>query len=155
MRKPPVRLWNGFIRYFERLSREAGKEQYIVPYLMSAFPGCGDQEMRELAEWLKRRGWRPEQAQCFLPTPGTLATAMFFAGVDADGRPIAVARSDADRLRQHRILMPEARPDPRIPAKPGEWRKPFAKGRRPPAKTGRRPPPGTGRRLGSTGNRRS
>jgi uncharacterized radical SAM protein YgiQ len=106
MRKPPARVFNEFIRVFERLSRAIGKEQYLVPYLMSAFPGCGEREMRELTDWLKRRGWRPRQVQCFLPTPGTLATAMFFSGKDADGRRLEVARSDAERLRLHRILMP-------------------------------------------------
>ncbi|MDR2392033.1 MAG: YgiQ family radical SAM protein [Planctomycetota bacterium] len=113
MRKPPLRLWNEFVGRFTRLSQQTGREQYIVPYLMSAFPGGGEAEMRELASWLGRRGWKPRQVQCFLPVPGTLATAMFFAGVDADGRPIEVARSDADRLRLHRILMPETGKDPR------------------------------------------
>ncbi len=108
MRKPPVKTWNDFLKTFERLSKEAGKEQYLVPYLMSAFPGCTDDDMRELAEWLRVRGWRPQQVQCFIPTPGTVATAMYYAGVDADGNAISVAKTDADRLRQHRILMPEA-----------------------------------------------
>ena len=106
MRKPPVREWEEFLRAFDRLSRQAGKEQYVVPYLMSAFPGCGEREMRELADWLAKRRWRPRQVQCFLPAPGVLATAMFFAGMDAEGRPLEVARSDADRLRLHRLLAP-------------------------------------------------
>ncbi|MCC8190399.1 MAG: YgiQ family radical SAM protein, partial [Planctomycetes bacterium] len=112
MRKPPVKLWNGFLRAFQRLSRAAGKEQYVIPYLMSGFPGCTDADMRELAEWLRLRGWRPQQVQCFIPTPGTVATAMFYAQQDAEGRPLSVARSDADRLRQHRILVPDAEPSP-------------------------------------------
>ncbi len=105
MRKPGVAAFERFLELFGRESRAAGKEQYVVPYLMSAFPGCTDDDMRRLARWLKRRGWRPRQVQCFIPTPGTVATAMFFAGVDQRKRPIHVARSDAARLRQHRILL--------------------------------------------------
>ncbi len=105
MRKPRFALFERFLSQFEAASRAAGKEQYVLPYLISAFPGCTDDEMRGLARWLQRRGWRPRQVQCFIPTPGTVATAMFFAGVDPGGRPIHVARSDAARLRQHGILI--------------------------------------------------
>jgi radical SAM superfamily enzyme YgiQ (UPF0313 family) len=107
MRKPPFASFERFLTVFEQESDAAGKEQYVVPYLMSAFPGCTDDDMRALAAWLKAKGWRPRQVQCFIPTPGTVATAMYFAGVDEKGRPIPVARTDAERLRQHRILMPE------------------------------------------------
>ena len=107
MRKPPFETFEAFLTIFERESRQAGKEQYIIPYLISAFPGCTDDDMRALADWLKRRGWRPQQVQCFIPTPGTVATAMYHAGIDPDGRPIPVPRTDAERLRQHAILMPE------------------------------------------------
>jgi hypothetical protein len=60
--------------------------------------------MRSLADWLKARGWKPRQVQCFIPAPGTVATAMFYAGIGLDGRRIKVARTDAERIRQHRIL---------------------------------------------------
>lgn len=106
MRKPPFRAFEQFLTIFQRLSREAGKEQYVVPYLISAFPGCTDADMRALAGWLRRRGWRPQQVQCFIPTPGTVATAMYYAGIDPEGKPIYVARTDAERLRQHRMLVP-------------------------------------------------
>ncbi len=112
MRKPPLRLWETFLRKFDKLSQEAGKEQFVIPYLLSGFPGCSDAEMEELAAWLKRRGWRPQQVQCFIPTPGTLATAMFYAKKDPDGRTIYVARTDAERLRQHYIIAPEEKPAP-------------------------------------------
>jgi radical SAM superfamily enzyme YgiQ (UPF0313 family) len=113
MRKPPFAAFESFLTVFERVSREAGKEQYVIPYLMSAFPGCTDADMRELARWLRARGWRPQQVQCFIPTPGTVATAMYYAGIDPEGRPIPVARTDAARLRQHGILVPSR------PQKPG------------------------------------
>jgi uncharacterized radical SAM protein YgiQ len=105
MRKPPFEQFERFLTLFERESRAAGKEQYVIPYLMSAFPGCTDDDMRELARWLKARGWRPQQVQCFIPTPGTVATAMYHAGIDTQGAPIPVAKTDAERLRQHGILV--------------------------------------------------
>jgi uncharacterized radical SAM protein YgiQ len=104
MRKPPPATFRRFLARFERESQRAGRRQYVVPYLISAFPGCTDADMRQLARWLAHRGWKPRQVQCFVPTPGTLATAMYHAGVDPGGRPIPVARTDAERLRQHRIL---------------------------------------------------
>lgn len=106
MRKPSLDSFENMAKIFTRESRSAGKEQYIVPYLMSAFPGCTESDMKNLAAWLKSRGWRPEQCQCFIPTPGTMATAMFYCGRDENGRKIEVARSDAERLKQHHVLMP-------------------------------------------------
>ena len=105
MRKPPLEVFEAFLQAFYTHSANAKREHYVVPYLMSAFPGCTEAHMRELGRWLAARHWRPQQVQCFTPTPGTLATAMFYAGTDAGGRPIPVARTDADRLRQHRILL--------------------------------------------------
>ncbi|MBI5622402.1 MAG: YgiQ family radical SAM protein [Elusimicrobia bacterium] len=106
MRKPAFASFERFLSVFERESRSAGKEQFVVPYLISAFPGCTDSDMRLLAAWLKKKGWKPRQVQCFIPLPGTVAGAMFHAGVDPSGRPIHVARGDAERLRQHHILIP-------------------------------------------------
>ncbi|WP_034628412.1 YgiQ family radical SAM protein [Desulfocurvibacter africanus] len=127
MRKPGVDVFERLLELFERASRQAGKEQYVVPYLMSAFPGCEDRHMDELKAWLAKRGWKPRQVQCFIPLPGTVAAAMYFAGIDPKGQPIPVARTDAERLRQHgRLVGPReergARPDPR--RKPDESRKP-------------------------------
>ncbi|MDR3073969.1 MAG: YgiQ family radical SAM protein [Deltaproteobacteria bacterium] len=105
MRKPGLPVFEAFLERFARLGAQAGKEQYVIPYLMSAYPGCTDEHMRELARWLKRRNWSPRQVQCFIPTPGTVATAMYYAGKDPSGAAIPVARSDAARLRQHAILL--------------------------------------------------
>ncbi len=107
MRKPAFGAFEEFLRLFESESKRAHKEQYVVPYLISAFPGCTDADMRALAGWLKERGWKPRQVQCFIPTPGTVATAMYHAGIDTQGKPIPVPRSDKARLRQHGILVPE------------------------------------------------
>lgn len=104
MRKPPIKIFEAFLQAFTRYSKEHNKEQYVVPYLMSAFPGCTNAHMRELADWLRNRNWRPRQVQCFVPTPGTLATAMFFSETDPTGQPLPVAKTDAERMWQHRIL---------------------------------------------------
>ncbi len=105
MRKPGLKPFEAFLAAFAAYSRAHGKEQYVIPYMMSAFPGCTDDDMRELARWLKARHWSPRQVQCFIPTPGTVATGMYYAGVDPHGRPLYVARSDAERRRQHDILL--------------------------------------------------
>lgn len=136
MRKPPLAVFEEFLRQFERLSSEAGKEQYVIPYLISAYPGCTDDAMRELAAWLKKRNWSPRQVQCFIPTPGTVATAMYYAGRDTGGTPIPVARTDAERMRQHYILLGrEKEPPGGTRGKPREGTgrdfrpEPFGKGR--------------------------
>ncbi len=106
MRKPPFSTFEDFLALFTRESARAGKEQYVVPYLMSAFPGCTVADMRELSAWLGAKGWKPTQVQCFIPLPGTAAAAMFHAGCDLTGAPIHVARTDAERLAQHGVLIP-------------------------------------------------
>ncbi|WP_051307053.1 YgiQ family radical SAM protein [Desulfomicrobium escambiense] len=116
MRKPGIRVFEEFLTVFARESERAGKEQYVIPYLMSAFPGTTDEDMRALGRWLAARGWKPRQVQCFIPIPGAVATAMFVAGITPDGKPVHVARTDEERLRQHRILMP---PEEHRPARKG------------------------------------
>ncbi|MBX7256934.1 MAG: YgiQ family radical SAM protein [Candidatus Hydrogenedentes bacterium] len=105
MRKPSFAAFERFLGAFQRESHHAHKEQYVIPYLISAFPGCTDDDMRGLSQWLKERGWKPQQVQCFIPTPGSVATAMFHACIDPKGNPIPVAKSDKDRMRQHYMLL--------------------------------------------------
>lgn len=107
MRKPKFDAFESFLCKFEDESRRAHKQQYVVPYLISAFPGCTDNDMKSLAQWLRERRWKPQQVQCFIPTPGTVATAMYYAGIDPKGNPIPVARTDKDRMRQHYMLAPK------------------------------------------------
>jgi len=104
MRKPPTAVFDEFLDIFAAECQNAGKEQFVVPYLISAFPGCTDEHMRQLAQWLARKGWRPQQVQCFIPLPGTVAAAMYYAGIDARGNPIPVARTDAARMRMHYMI---------------------------------------------------
>jgi len=124
MRKPAGRIFEEFLTVFARETKRAGKEQYVIPYLMSAFPGTTDEDMRELARWLAARGWKPRQVQCFIPIPGAVATAMYHAGITPDGRPLYVARSDEERLRQHRILVPaeDKRPATKAKTRPAAGR---------------------------------
>ncbi len=109
MRKPSIDVFERFLQDFLSQSRKAGREQYVVPYLMSAFPGCTHAHMHELSAWLRERHWKPQQVQCFIPTPGTVATAMYATGLDTKKQAIFVARSDAQRLEQHHILIPTTR----------------------------------------------
>ena len=92
MRKPGMEVFEAFLQSFVEQSRLAGREQYVVPYMMSAFPGCTDEDMHELARWLQERHWSPQQTQCFIPTPGSIATAMYYCGRNEDGEEIYVAR---------------------------------------------------------------
>jgi uncharacterized radical SAM protein YgiQ len=106
MRKPGPEVFERFLAVFQQVSQAAGKEQYVVPYLLSAFPGCGEGDMALLSAWLGKKGWRPQQVQCFVPTPGTVATAMYAAGIDPKGSAIFVARGERERRRQHEMLVP-------------------------------------------------
>jgi uncharacterized radical SAM protein YgiQ len=77
MMKPGVGSYDKFKQLFERYSKEAGKEQYLIPYFIAAHPGTTDEDMLELALWLKRNGFRADQVQAFLPSPMATATAMY------------------------------------------------------------------------------
>ena len=80
MMKPGVGAYHRFKEMFDKHSREAGKEQYLIPYFIAAHPGTRDQDMLELAVWLKKNGFRADQVQAFLPSPMATATAMYHSG---------------------------------------------------------------------------
>ncbi len=80
MMKPGVGAYYKFKELFDRYSKEAGKEQYLIPYFIAAHPGTTDTDMLELALWLKRNGYRADQVQAFLPSPMASATAMYHSG---------------------------------------------------------------------------
>ncbi|HKT74329.1 MAG TPA: YgiQ family radical SAM protein [Steroidobacteraceae bacterium] len=80
MMKPGVATYYRFKELFDRYSREAGKEQYLIPYFIAAHPGTRDEDMLELALWLKKGGLRADQVQAFLPSPMATATAMYHSG---------------------------------------------------------------------------
>ncbi len=82
MMKPGIGTYDKFKELFERFSRAAGKEQYLIPYFIAAHPGTGDQDMLNLALWLKRNGLHADQVQAFLPSPMATATAMYHTGIN-------------------------------------------------------------------------
>jgi radical SAM superfamily enzyme YgiQ (UPF0313 family) len=82
MGKPSVETYNAFCREFEKMNEKLGKDQYIVPYLMSSHPGSTMKDAIALAEYIRDLGYMPEQVQDFYPTPGTISTCMYYTGLD-------------------------------------------------------------------------
>ena len=80
MMKPGMGAYDRFKQLFDQYSKEAGKEQYLIPYFIAAHPGTTDEDMMNLAIWLKQNGFRADQVQTFLPSPMALATAMYHSG---------------------------------------------------------------------------
>lgn len=106
MRKPNWEVYEAFEETFKGFSKKAGKELYLVPYLMVGFPGCTPKEMSHLVQDLRKKGIKPRQVQLFLPTPMTMATAMFAAQRTPNGREkIFVARRAEDRKAQFEQLL--------------------------------------------------
>ena len=93
MMKPGVGSYDRFKALFDKFSKDAGKEQYLIPYFIAAHPGTTDEDMLELALWLKRNGFRADQVQAFLPSPMATATAMYYSGKNPLHR---VARNSED-----------------------------------------------------------
>jgi uncharacterized radical SAM protein YgiQ len=93
MMKPGVGTYDRFKALFDKYSKEAGKEQYLIPYFIAAHPGTTDEDMLELALWLKKNGFRADQVQAFLPSPMATATAMYHSGKNPLHR---VTRSSED-----------------------------------------------------------
>ena len=77
MMKPGVGTYYRFKELFDRYSKQAGKEQFLIPYFIAAHPGTTDKDMLDLAIWLKQNNFRADQVQAFLPSPMALATAMY------------------------------------------------------------------------------
>ncbi len=110
MCKPPIEKYDKFKSRFAQLTKEAGKEQYIVPYLISSHPGSTLNHAVEMALYLKKNNLNPEQVQDFYPTPGTASTCMFYTGIDpANGKSVYVSR-DYEEKQMQRALLQFARP---------------------------------------------
>ena len=113
MGKPPVKVYDRFCDKYFDLCRKAGKEQYLVPYLMSSHPGSTLNEAVDLALYLKKKNVRPEQVQDFYPTPGTAATTMYYTGIDPfTGKSVYVPR-DYNEKKMQRALLQSTRPENR------------------------------------------
>ena len=113
MGKPHIAVYEKFRQKYERLNQKYGKEQYLVPYLMSSHPGCTLDDAIRLAEWLNKSGRQPEQVQDFYPTPGTLSTCMYYTGIDPRTmQPVYVPKDPHEKAMQ-RALMQWKRPEKR------------------------------------------
>ncbi len=106
MRKPAADF-PAFMEKFTEMSREAGKQQYLVPYFISSFPGCTEKEMGVVEDFLKKENWNLQQVLDFIPLPMTASAAMYVTGIDINtGKPIPVARNAGDREKQKRMFRP-------------------------------------------------
>ena len=105
MRKPSIDDFAAFDRVFRRESKKAGKRQYLVPYFIASHPGSDLHAMIDLALFLKRNGYRPDQVQDFIPAPMDVATAMYYTGLDPfTMKPVHVARHLRDRKLQRALM---------------------------------------------------
>lgn len=103
--KPPNSVYQAFCRKYERINRALGKEQYLVPYLMSSHPGSTLKEAIALAEYLRDIGCSPEQVQDFYPTPSTISTCMYYTGVDPRTmEPVYVAHNPHEKAMQRALI---------------------------------------------------
>ncbi len=110
MMKPGVGSYEKFRQMFEQYSKEAGKEQFLVPYFIAAHPGTSDEDMMNLALWLKKNGFRADQVQTFYPSPMASATAMYHSGrnplrrVSRSGETVDIVKGDR-RRRLHKAFL--------------------------------------------------
>ena len=105
MGKPDFSVYQHFRKRFFEITKEVGKEQYLVPYLMSSHPGSTLEEAVELAVCLKRDHYAPEQVQDYYPTPGTASTVMYYTGINPlDMKPVYVATDYHDKQLQRALL---------------------------------------------------
>ncbi|MDX1399936.1 MAG: DUF3362 domain-containing protein, partial [Oceanospirillum sp.] len=94
MMKPGMGTYDNFKRMFDKYSKEAGKKQYLIPYFIAAHPGSEDEDMLNLALWLKTHDFRPDQVQTFYPSPMSLATAMYHS----DKNPLKQVTYKSEKL---------------------------------------------------------
>ena len=110
MMKPGIGSYDRFKQLFEKFSAEAGKKQYLIPYFIAAHPGTRDEDMMNLAVWLKRNGFKADQVQTFYPSPMATATAMYHSGknplrkITRNSEPVDIVRGDK-RRRLHKAFL--------------------------------------------------
>lgn len=110
MMKPGIGAYEEFKKLFDRFSKQANKEQYLIPYFIAAHPGTTDEDMMNLALWLKAHDFRADQVQNFLPSPMATASAMYYSGknplrkVTADSETVPVAKG-AKQRRLHKAFL--------------------------------------------------
>ena len=105
MGKPENAVYERFVAKYKKLNEQIGKNQFLVPYLMSSHPGSTLKEAVELAEYLRDLGYMPEQVQDFYPTPSTLSTVMYYTGLDPrDMKPVYVCRNPHEKAMQRALI---------------------------------------------------
>ncbi len=105
MKKPKVDAFERFRRDFQRFTKKAGKEQYLVPYFISSHPGASLEEAVQLMEYLQANRWKPQQVQDFVPTPMTLASDIYWSGFHPmTGAPVHVTRDMHEKRMQKALL---------------------------------------------------
>ena len=105
MGKPEHKVYEEFTRQFYKMNEKIGKEQYLVPYLMSSHPGSTLKEAVELAEYCRDLGYMPEQVQDFYPTPSTISTCMYYTGLDpATLKPVYVTTNPHEKAMQRALI---------------------------------------------------
>lgn len=106
MGKPQNSVYEKFIDRYKRVNAKTGKQQYVVPYLMSSHPGSTLKEAVELAEYVRDIGYMPEQVQDFYPTPSTISTCMYYTGVDPRTmKPVYVPHNPHEKAMQKALMM--------------------------------------------------
>jgi len=105
MGKPENSVYEEFIKKFTKINEQIGKKQFVVPYLMSSHPGSTLKEAVALAEYLRDLGYMPEQVQDFYPTPSTIATCMYYTGLDPRNmQPVYVPKTQHDKAMQRALI---------------------------------------------------
>ncbi len=105
MRKPSFQLFYDFKRIFDRINKEEGLRQQLIPYFISSHPGCREKDMAELADLTRKMGYKLEQVQDFTPTPMTTATEMFYTGYDPYTlEPVFTAKTQKEKLAQRQYF---------------------------------------------------
>ena len=105
MGKPNRDLYDKFVKKYYEINKEKGKNQFLVPYLMSSHPGSTLNDAIILAEYVRDMNYNPEQVQDFYPTPMTLATTMYYTGIDPKTmKPVYVAKTKHEKAMQRALI---------------------------------------------------
>ena len=105
MGKSNRKVYQAFAERFRKMNERLGLKQYLVPYFMSSHPGSELSDAIELAEFIRDMGYHPQQVQDFIPTPGTLSTAMWYTGIDPlTGEQVYTAKSYEEKLMQRSLM---------------------------------------------------
>lgn len=105
MRKPSPDVFDGFCKKYQAINEELGLKQYLIPYFISSHPGASLEDAVELALYLKKKGFVPDQVQDFYPTPGTLSTCMYYTELDPFTMEKVYVEKDLDRKKMQRALL--------------------------------------------------